>query len=97
MSIGVDWFKAKSMSGLSLNHRIRTMSEEMKELFDEIYVLSRKGEFSVEVKNIDKDDVKLLNALGYNVKEKWIPTKLISDIDELPVYERAVKYIVSWH
>ena len=66
--MGTDRYKATSMNRLSLNYRVETMSEEMKELLDEIYVLSRSGKFSIEVGEIDKDDIDLLRALGYKVE-----------------------------
>lgn len=94
--MGTDRYKATSMNRLSLNYRIETMSEEMKALLDEIYVLSRSGKFSIEVEEIDKDDIELLRALGYRAEEKWIPTEITEYIGERAIYRREKRYIVSW-
>ena len=93
----IDWYKASRMNKLSLNHRVATLSDEMKELLDEIYVLSRSGKFSIMLDDINQDDIELLMALEYEVRARWIPTEITDYIGETPVYHRIKKYVVSWN
>ena len=95
--MGTDWYKAKNMHKLSLDYRVETMSEEMKDLLDEIYSLSRKGEFSVVVKKISRKDRELLKALGYEVTVGYVDGEFLGLIGgEVPFYSRVEEYTIAW-
>ena len=89
----IDWFKASRMNKLSLNYRIDTMSEKMKDLLDEIYSLSRQGLFSINVNSLENKDIELLRALGYNVNSnnefRVSPDRKMLSLGEL-------SYEISW-
>ena len=96
--MGTDWYKAKNMHKLSLDYRVETMGEEMKELLDEIYSLSRKGEFSLVVKKISRKDRELLKALGYEVTVDYVDGDEFLGLigGEIPYYNRVEEFTIAW-
>lgn len=92
----LDWFKANNMHKLSLNHIVETMSDEMEELFDEIYALSRQGKFFIKVKKISEEDVYLLKALGYVISTNYIDRQYLGSIDGVDCYDRDLEFTIAW-
>ena len=94
--MGTDWYKANSMHKLSLNNVIETMSDDMRELFDEIYALSRQGKFFIKVKSISEEDMYLLKALGYVVNTNYIDKDYLGSVDGVPFYDTEEEYTIAW-